>query len=120
MGESTCAEAKRESDKKRVFLFSEKGNAEIFDGPLQEFYEQLYDEWESLGNFLDNFQLIGSKNIIVLDNASYHKRRDIRDKFSVQMPNLLWEFLPPYSPDFNIIELVWDSCKEYIDYRLFQ
>jgi transposase len=35
------------------------------------------------------------------------------------MPNLVLEFLPPYSPDFNIIELVWHSCKEYIDPRLF-
>ncbi len=31
-----------------------------------------------------------------------------------------WYFLPPYSPDFNIIELVWHSCKEYIAHRLFQ
>ncbi len=30
------------------------------------------------------------------------------------------EFLPAYSPDFNIIELVWHSCKEYIAHRLFK
>ncbi len=36
------------------------------------------------------------------------------------MPNMSWDFLPPYSPDFNIIELVWYSCKEYIAHRLFQ
>jgi transposase len=36
------------------------------------------------------------------------------------MPNMSWEFLPLYSPDFNIIELVWHSCKEYIAHRLFQ
>jgi transposase len=36
------------------------------------------------------------------------------------MPNMSWEFLPPYSPQFNIIELVWYSCKEYIADRLFQ
>jgi len=107
VGESRCAEAKRESDKKRVCFFIEKGNAEIFYEQLQQFYEQLKDEWESLGNLPDNFQLIGSKNIIVLDNASYHKRRDIRDKIiAVQMPNRVLDFLPPYSPDFNIIELV--------------
>jgi len=75
-------------------------------------YEQLKDEWESLGNLRDNFQHIGQKNIIVLDNASYHKRRDIPDKIAVQMPNLVLKFLPLYSPDFNIIELGWHSCKE--------
>jgi transposase len=36
------------------------------------------------------------------------------------MPNMSWDFLPPYSPEFNIIELVWHSCKEYIAHRLFQ
>jgi len=36
------------------------------------------------------------------------------------MPNIVLEFLPAYSPDFNIIELVWHSCKEYIAHRLFQ
>lgn len=30
------------------------------------------------------------------------------------------EFLPAYSPDFNLIELVWHSCKEYIAHRLFK
>ena len=59
-----CAEAKRESDKKRVCFFIEKGNAGIFYEQLQQFYEQLKDEWESLGNLRDSFQLIGSKNII--------------------------------------------------------
>ena len=29
------------------------------------------------------------------------------------------EFLPAYSPDLNLIELVWHSCKEYIAHRLF-
>jgi len=52
---SLCAEAKRESDQKRVSFFIEKGNAEIFYEQLQQFYEQLKDEWESLGNLRDNF-----------------------------------------------------------------
>jgi transposase len=28
--------------------------------------------------------------------------------------------LPAYSPDFNLIELVWHSCKEFIAHRLFE
>ncbi len=36
------------------------------------------------------------------------------------MPNIRLEFLPPYSPDFNLIELVWHSAKEYIDRKLFE
>jgi transposase len=36
------------------------------------------------------------------------------------MPNLHLEFLPEYSPDYNLIELVWYSTKEYIANRLFK
>jgi transposase len=36
------------------------------------------------------------------------------------MPNLIIEFLPEYSPDYNLIELVWHSAKEFIANRLFR
>jgi transposase len=36
------------------------------------------------------------------------------------MPNLIIEFLPEYSPDYNLIELVWHSAKEFIANRLFK
>lgn len=36
------------------------------------------------------------------------------------MPNIYLEFLPEYSPDYNLIELVWHSAKEYIANRLFK
>jgi transposase len=57
---------------------------------------------------------------VILDNASYHKRLDIREKITQDLPNIVLEFLPAYSPDFNLIELVWHSCKEYIAHRLFK
>jgi transposase len=31
-----------------------------------------------------------------------------------------YEFLPPYSPDYNIAELVWHSAKEFLAHRLFK
>lgn len=36
------------------------------------------------------------------------------------IPNFVLEFVPAYSPDYNIIELVWYLCKEYIAHSLFQ
>jgi transposase len=36
------------------------------------------------------------------------------------MLNLHLEFLPEYSPDYNLIELVWRSAKEYVANRLFK
>ena len=63
---------------------------------------------------------MGSKIVIILDNASFHKRKDVLAKIEAEMPNIRLEFLPPYSPDFNLIEFVWHSAKEYIAHKLFE
>ena len=70
------------------------------------------------GRCAEDFQSYGPKLVIILDNASYHKRQDIRDEIAKELPNIILEFLPAYSPDLNLIELVWHSCKEYIAHRL--
>lgn len=57
---------------------------------------------------------------IVLDNASYHKKKIILAEIETNLPNIQLHFLPPYSPDYNLIELVCHSAKEYIAHRLFQ
>ena len=36
------------------------------------------------------------------------------------MPHIILEFLPAYSPDYNLIEQVGHSAKEYIAHRLFK
>ena len=41
-------------------------------------------------------------------------------KIEEEMPRIYLEYLPPYSPDYNLIELVWHSAKEYIAHRLFK
>ncbi len=110
----------RESDRKRVCFFIKKGNADIFFEQLQEFNKLIKEEWVSVGNLSEDFQTDGPQIILVLDNASFHKRKDIASKVSQELPNFVLEFLPAYSPDYNIIELVWYSCKEYIAHRLFQ
>lgn len=110
----------RESDRKRVCFFVKKGNADIFLEQLQQFNELIKQEWVNKGNRPENFQSHGPRTILILDNASFHKRQDILSKVSQELTNFWLDFLPAYSPDYNIIELVWHSCKEYIAHRLFQ
>jgi transposase len=55
-----------------------------------------------------------------LDNASYHKRQDIIGKIEQTLTNIHLCFLPAYSPEFNLIELGWHSCNEFVAHRLFQ
>jgi transposase len=50
--------------------------------------------------------------IVVLDNASYHKRKGIQKAVEEVGCKLL--FLPAYSPDFNPIEQLWSQLKRLI------
>ncbi|OYD98991.1 transposase, partial [Nostoc sp. 'Peltigera membranacea cyanobiont' 232] len=80
----------------------------------------LLQEWIEQGNPTETFNKCSAKIAIILDNASFHKRKDILANIKTEMPNIILEFLPPYSPDYNLIELVWHSAKEYIAHRLFE
>lgn len=47
---------------------------------------------------------------IVLDNASYHRAKVVRELAETLGIELL--FLPPYSPNLNLIERVWKMVKK--------
>jgi hypothetical protein len=53
-----------------------------------------------------HFPKYGPKIILILDNTTFHKSKDVLAKISEEFPNFVLEFLPAYSPDYNIIELV--------------
>ena len=110
----------RYHDKKRVNFVIKKGNADVFYEQLKNLNNFLMQEWIDSGNKIENFNNLSAKIVIILDNASFHKRKDILEKIEAEMPNIILEFLPPYSPDYNLIELVWHSTKEYIAHRLFK
>jgi transposase len=48
-------------------------------------------------------------SVVVMDNATFHKRSDIKAVISDAGHTL--EFLPPYSPDLNPIEKKWAHAK---------
>ncbi len=48
-------------------------------------------------------------DIVIMDNLSFHKAPRIRTLIESADAHL--EFLPPYSPDFNPIELCWSKVK---------
>src|SRR5690606_31899268 len=49
----------------------------------------------------------GKKIVLVLDNASWHKSK------SLNWHHIEVKFLPPYSPDFNPIERLWQHLKSH-------
>ena len=47
--------------------------------------------------------------ILVMDNASFHKRLDIKE--AIADAGHILEYLPPYSPQLNPIEHKWAQAK---------
>lgn len=56
--------------------------------------------------------------VVVIDNASFHKSATIRELIEQAGCSLL--FLPPYSPDLNKIEKFWARLKHYLRKTLNQ
>jgi transposase len=110
----------RYHDKKRVSFVIKKRDAETFYEQLKSLEAVIKKEWIDAGNNGEDFERSGVKIVIILDNASFHKKRDVLARIEGEMPNIILEFLPPYSPDYNLIELVWHSAKEYIAHKLFK
>ena len=48
-------------------------------------------------------------DVVIMDNLSSHKRASVREMIEAAGARLL--FLPPYSPDFNPIELAFAKLK---------
>ena len=48
-------------------------------------------------------------SVIVMDNATFHKRADTQELLEQNGHTILW--LPPYSPDLNPIENMWAWIK---------
>jgi transposase len=48
-------------------------------------------------------------SVIVMDNASFHKRLDIQQ--AIKEAGHILEYMPPYSPDLNPIEHKWAQAK---------
>ena len=49
------------------------------------------------------------RSVVVMDNASFHKRQDIQE--AVKNAGHLLEYMPVYSPDLNPIEHKWAQAK---------
>ena len=112
--------ALRYSDKKRFVDFLDKSNSKNFYEVLKIFDREIINEWVEAGNKREDFEKEGATIVVVLDNASFHKKEEYIKKIETEMPKIHLEYLPEYSPDYNLIELVWHSAKEYIAGRLFK
>lgn len=68
---------------------------------------------DKIVSFIDDFSFrIRKKTVIVLDNATVHRNRWIKQLRPIlEKRGLYLFFLPPYSPHLNIAETLWRVLK---------
>jgi transposase len=55
---------------------------------------------------------LGRGDVVVMDNLASHKHPRVRELLESVGAQLL--YLPPYSPDFNPIEMIWSKVKRLL------
>jgi len=68
-------------------------------------------------DFLDGFaeRFSESLNVLVLDNGQFHKAKKLTIPENVRLV-----FLPPYSPELNPVERLWQDVKDHVAFHLHE
>ena len=64
--------------------------------------------------FLHQLRTHSKKTVVVIvDNATLHKSKKVK-AFLKKHPDVILLFLPPYSPEYNPVEIIWRILKLYV------
>ena len=87
------------------FLFDGAANSSIVIACLDAFSEQ-----------------ITKKTVVILDRASIHTSKKVSQKIAYwRRKGLFLQYLPPYCPELNQIEILWKFIKYYwLDLQAYQ
>jgi len=55
---------------------------------------------------------------VILDNARYYRSREVQG-FLSKHPRIQFKFLPPYSPNLNLLERLWKFVKKKVAYNKY-
>jgi transposase len=77
----------------------------VFDGPIDNLTFRAYVEQVLVPTLRHG-------DVVVLDNLVAHKQPEIR--IAIEQAGAQLRFLPPYSPDFNPIELAFAKLKAFL------
>jgi transposase len=79
--------------------------AAVFDGPIDNVSFRAYVEQVLVPTLQPG-------DVVVLDNLAAHKQPEVRTAIEAAGAHI--RFLPPYSPDFNPIELAFAKLKAFL------
>ena len=85
------------------------------------FYYMFYDKTntDSFCDFLEKVHEKYGKVLIFLDNASYHKSVGVREMLEKYKGEIILEYLPPYAPELNPVEIQWREIKRRLSAKMF-
>jgi len=114
---------------KPILLPAAKGQSLSIFGLMTPCCKLYYQSFEGTLNsdavmgIFDQFaKTITKRTIAVIDNAPIHKSRKFMAKIQDwKEQDLLIYFLPPYSPELNLIERLWRSIKyQWLPFQAYQ
>jgi transposase len=75
---------------------------------------------QTFGDFIRYLlQSTQGKIYLILDNARWHRSKDLKDFFEANRDRLVFIFLPVYSPELNPIERVWRITRRMITHNRY-
>lgn len=88
------------------------------------FFEQETINAKKLVEVFDDFaKTTTRKTVVVLDNAPIHKSKVFQSKIAQweEENDLFLFFIPPYSPELNLIEIFWRKVKyEWLSFEAYK
>ena len=95
---------------------SKRLNVLAFCNKKLDFYSRIvqgYVDSQIVIEFFDEFSLkIEKETVVIIDNASIHTSKKFKNKLKKwKAKGLHLKYLPTYSPELNLIEIVWRFIK---------
>ena len=87
-----------------------------FCNRANNFYHETVEGWVNSDDVIcsfDNFiETLCKRTVIIVDNASMHRSKKFKAKLAEwEAKDVVIYYLPPYSPELNLIEIVWRFLK---------
>jgi transposase len=87
-------------------------------------HQEDYFAWETYLAFVDQvllpaFYRRGHRIYLIQDNASYHKKQETYDYFAQHRRHLEVFQLPPYWPELNAQERIWNYTRKHATHNRF-
>ena len=100
------------------------GAVSLFDSKFEYRHQTEYFNADTYISFLEqtlvpSFYKKNRRVYLIQDNASYHKKPEVYEWYKKHRDQVEMFLLPPYSPEFNAIERVWQYTRKHATHNRY-